>query len=56
MFRLKIKTDNDAFREGHTANEIARILEDVTRLVCEGYTSGSCRDVNGNRVGDWSLS
>lgn len=56
-FDLTLKTDNDAFADGNTANEIARILTEVAdRLRTDGtaaFNNGviRLRDYNGNRVG-----
>lgn len=55
MFILNINTDNAAF-EGDASYEIVRILSDVADSVQSGYTSGICRDINGNKVGTWEVS
>ena len=55
MFNLKIKTDNAAFDDGEKTNEVCRILEAVIESLKVGYQDGGCRDVNGNKVGDWRL-
>jgi hypothetical protein len=60
MFTLIIHTDNAAFHndEGDDFNmrqELTRILDTVANRIDGGHTSGTCRDVNGNTVGKWSL-
>jgi hypothetical protein len=54
-------TDNAAFRgddepsaEAMTA-EVARILRVVAGKILQGHTEGTCRDINGNPVGNWAL-
>jgi len=59
MFRVSIRTDNAAFfgeREGdyQPGPEVARILRRIAVSLEDGHGSGQCRDVNGNRVGQWS--
>jgi len=51
MFTLSIETDNDAFTNGE---EIARILKEVAIQLENGKEFGTLRDVNGNKVGNWS--
>lgn len=36
-------------------NEIARILRKITRRIESGYDHGAIMDMNGNKVGTWSL-
>jgi hypothetical protein len=57
MFTLTIETDNEAFAE-YPHDEIARILHELAELLprIEPEKSGSVRDINGNRVGDWDLT
>jgi DNA-binding ferritin-like protein (Dps family) len=67
-FTLKIETDNAAFSDDDTdygseesANakraEVARILREVADLLDNGSQEGAgVYDVNGNRVGKWSLN
>ena len=52
MFTLRIEPDNDAFSDDPSL-ELARILQDVARKVADGQTTGTIRDSNGNRVGEW---
>lgn len=59
MFQLSIKCDNAAFEDA-PGEEVARILRkiaDILESTCHGEdVSGTCRDANGNRVGEWSLN
>jgi hypothetical protein len=56
-FRLQIKCDNEAFSDGSLEPEVARILRRVAADVAEqGDRSGVCMDVNGNRVGSYTLT
>lgn len=55
-FTLTIETTNEAFGDW-PGNEVARILRDLANRVdgdSEGMT-GTCRDLNGNRVGSWAF-
>lgn len=56
MFKLKIATDNAAFRDMARNDEVARILLTIINRMQDGYTEGRCLDINGNTVGDWSLT
>lgn len=58
MFTLKIETDNAAFGDGNITDEryeLARILREVAKRLESGEDSGAVRDVNGNKVGQFSL-
>lgn len=56
MFELMFTTDNAAF-EGDGGNaEVARILRAIAERVEADAGSGSVRDVNGNRIGEWKLT
>ena len=49
---IKIKTDNDAFVDGHEAHEVARILRCLAEDMDRGYIeSDKLRDINGHAVG-----
>lgn len=54
MFSLKFETDNDAFGENLRA-ETARVLQEVCRKLAGGREGGHVFDVNGNKIGEWSL-
>ena len=51
-FKLTMRTDNPAF-EGDPGREISRILREVAGAVEDGRRSGTCRDANGNAVGQF---
>ena len=63
MFQLEIETGNAAFHDEMTgekddfaeAVEVTRILNEARSQIREGRRSGSCIDINGNRVGSWSF-
>lgn len=55
MFKLAIETSNAAF-EGDPAEECARILRALADALEFGHrTGGPLFDVNGNRVGTFTL-
>lgn len=54
MFTIKIKTDNAAF-EPSAHEEIARILFEVRNRIKSGEGAGTIRDINGNKVGCFTL-
>ena len=53
MFTLSIETENEAFTNGD-GEEIARILKEVASQVENGKEFGTLKDINGNKVGNWS--
>ncbi len=57
-FVLRISCENAAFADS-PGDEVARILEQVAQNirngVSEGWGEGFCRDINGNKVGEWRL-
>lgn len=68
MFKMTIDTGNGAFRNelGETDEEmeqldpssweLRRILKEVEDSLEDGNTHGKIFDINGNRVGEWSLT
>lgn len=54
-FKIKFKTDNDAFKDGGAEFEVARILRTIAEHVLAGEDAGKVFDVNGNSIGTWSL-
>lgn len=52
-FELKFSIDNDEF---HQHPDISRILAAIPVRVLEGSVGGKVYDINGNSVGEWSLS
>ena len=68
MFKMTIDTGNGAFRNefGETDEEmeqldpssweLRRILKEVEDSLEDGNIQGKIFDINGNRVGEWSLT
>ena len=57
---ITITTDNAAFDGDNKGVELARILHEIAEkaaltAIGNGVTSGTCWDINGNKVGYWSL-
>jgi hypothetical protein len=53
--KLRLKGEGGAFAV-RPASEIARILREVARRIEEdGDDEGLLRDINGNRVGEWTV-
>ena len=64
MLRIEFTTSNAAFavdesdkwtRDYYRNEEIKRVLKNVCNQLDNGKTSGSCIDMNGNKVGEWSI-
>lgn len=62
MLKIEIKTGGAAFRNEdddfdpyYGGDEIKRILKKVVDDIQNGYETGSCMDINGNKVGSWTL-
>ena len=57
MFKLEMETGNDAFGDNAftQAIEISRILDKISEDINNGHDHGSCVDINGNKVGSWSI-
>lgn len=64
MFKLEFATSNAAFGDERDPEyvqtvdklrEINRIMQNVTKQIAMGNTYGSIMDVNGNKIGKWSL-
>lgn len=56
MFRIKFETDNAAFKGRHGHIETVRILREIAEKIVDGHLEGKIRDVNGNTIGEWSLT
>lgn len=55
-FTVKFTTDNAAFDGPDYSQEVARILRQaVDAIEQSSQVTGQCRDINGNRIGYWSL-
>jgi hypothetical protein len=61
MLKLSFRTTNAAFRDEHNPDDpilhsaVADVLREVADDIDEGKLSGPIYDLNGNRVGQWSL-
>lgn len=53
---LELNMDGAAFDGDAGPAEAARLLRETAVMVAEGWDSGFLRDVNGNRVGGWSVA
>lgn len=54
MFEIKFSTDNAAFMDD-PAEEVASILRGIATDIENGAKDGIAMDINGNKVGEWSL-
>jgi hypothetical protein len=53
---IKFSTNNAAFEGEGKWQEIARVIRDVAdHVVGSNHTSGVIMDINGNKIGRWSL-
>jgi hypothetical protein len=52
-FKLTVEMENAAFSDDENA-ELVRILRDAAQRIEDGAVSGYLRDVNGNKVGEFS--
>ena len=62
MLKIEIKTSGAVFtNEGgefdayNGGEEVNRILKKIVKDIRNGYETGSCMDINGNKVGTWEL-
>lgn len=60
MLKIEIKTGGAAYSEDDILTievryELQRNLMDISRKLTNGYDSGVIMDINGNKVGDWSV-
>lgn len=60
MLKIEIKTGGAAYSEDdvHTTEgryELQRNLMDICRKITNGYDEGYIMDINGNKVGNWTL-
>ena len=62
--KIEFSTDNAAFKDKNnsemandlwTREEVIRILHKIIRDIDYDYDSGPIMDVNGNKIGEWSL-
>ena len=60
MLKIEIKTGGAAYRDENdeldrSAYELRRNLKEIMEKLEYGYQSGYIMDVNGNKVGNWTL-
>lgn len=62
MFKIEFSTGNAAFHDDVESYddyvmryEVTRILKTIANKIENGYTKGSCIDINGNKIGTWKL-
>lgn len=60
MFKCEIKTGGAAYRDENdeldlNAYELRRNLSEIIEKLEYGCQTGYIMDINGNKVGDWSL-
>lgn len=53
--KIEFSTDNAAFDEYGCYSEVKRILDNITEKIRLGYDCGTIMDINGNKIGEWSL-
>ena len=60
MLKIEIKTGNAAYSEDDILTldgryELQRNLMDICKKITNGYDDGVIMDINGNKVGTWSV-
>lgn len=64
MLKIQFRTSGAAFKDDnidmpyddyYKRQETVRILNDIAERISDGDTYGACMDINGNKVGDWTL-
>ena len=60
MLKIEIKTGGAAYSDDDILTiegryELQRKLMDISRKLTNGYNDGVIMDINGNKVGKWSL-
>ena len=60
MLKIEIKTGGAAYSEDDVLTfegrlELKRNLENISRKIVDGYDDGVIMDINGNKVGKWSV-
>mgnify|MGYP000203701266 FL=1 len=60
MLKIEIKTGGAAYSEDDVLTtegryELQRNLMDICRKITNGYDEGNIIDINGNKVGNWSV-
>ena len=47
--------ENKETNDIYTRNEVVRILREIITNIQYGYDDGPIIDINGNKIGEWSL-
>ena len=60
MLKIEIKTGGSAYRDEDgeldgSAYELRRNLKEIEEKLEYGYQAGYIMDINGNKVGNWTL-
>ena len=60
MLKIEIKTGGAAYSDDEVLTtegryELQRNLMDISRKLINGYNEGVIMDINGNKVGTWSV-
>ena len=60
MLKIEIKTGGAAYSDDDVLTtegryELQRNLMDISRKLTNGYNEGVVMDINGNKVGTWSV-
>lgn len=62
--KIKFNTSGAAFQDEYademtndiyTRSEVVRILKKITKQIDDGEDYGPIMDINGNKIGEWSL-
>ena len=53
--KINFSTSNIAFEEYGYYEQIKHILDGIVEKIRLGYAYGSIMDINGNKIGEWSL-
>ena len=53
--KIEFSTDNAAFEDYGRNYYIAVVLDIIMARIKRGETEGSVLDINGNKIGEWSL-
>lgn len=47
--------ENETMNDIYTRQEAARILKKIASFIESGTSYGSVMDINGNKIGEWSI-
>jgi len=54
-FTVKIAVDNEAYQDQDIQYQLIENLKDIIAKLEDARDWGAVKDINGNRVGEWSL-